>query len=142
MWEISQLRLMILILLGFSILILIGYLFISIRYGLGLNNTTIVRGIGGTGGDTLKLTCPVGKSMTIVSARYGCADVGKHKYAIPACDPMKSNGELDPTTTVDASPLFSDCGGTSSCTVTVPTSVDGLCSSCESTMIIGTYTCS
>jgi len=103
-------------------------------------------GFSGKAGDTLNLSCPAGKTISIYRAKAICGD-----YESTACDPDTSPDEnssipahaLNVTSTIGA-----QANGKQSASVTLPSGLasqvcsSGSCSGNTGVLFSGTYTCS
>lgn len=124
------------------------------RYGKDLRAKPLVRGLNGTGGDTITLQCPAGQVIAINQATYVCT--GGENATGDTCDPILTSGptvtsanygSFNVNTTQNVvSTLGPLCNGKQSATITVPTSISNICNNgpCGSggtIQLIGTYYC-
>lgn len=135
------------------------YLFYrTYRYGNELKAKPLVRGLNGTGGDTITLQCPSGQVISINQATYVCT--GGENTTGDSCDPILTQGptvnssnygSFNPATTVSAvSQLAAACNGKQTATFTVPSVGDAVvatmcngqpCGNGGTIQLIGTYYC-
>jgi hypothetical protein len=114
---------------------------------------TVTRGMNGSQGKEITLTCPSGQVISVADAVYVCTSDTSVENA--SCDPYVSNANaitngspynlnnVDTTTGMQA--ISSQCNGLGSCTITVPTTNSKVCngSGCGTgtLQLIGTYNC-
>ena len=123
------------------------------RYGSELRAKPLVRGLNGTGGDTITLSCPSGQVIAINQATYVCT--GSENTGTDSCDPILTQatqganstnyGSFNVNTTQNvASQLAQQCNGKQTATINVPSTISNICNNqpCTGTIqLIGTYYC-
>lgn len=145
--------------LFFFVLVIVGFLILykSFEYHKNLSSKTITRGMNGSQGKTVNLTCPSGQKIKTYKANYICTSASP--YETQSCDPFWSTeGQLtnffNPSNTLDiSSQISSQCDGKETCSWTVPSgSSVGICqqktsgssngSPCIGKLqLVGTYDC-
>ena len=121
-------------------------------YGSYAKTTSVTRGLTGEAGDTVVLSCPGGRVISVDSATQTCTNPDSNGFENSTTDAMTSTtqGSFDPNTTVD---LTSEIGGEANGETNYSYSFNplnpytpqsgGSSVSCGGTIqLIGTYTCS
>lgn len=145
--------------LFFFALVIVGMIILykSYEYNKKLTSQTLTRGMNGSQGKTVNMTCPAGQKIKVFKAHYVCTN-GTF-YEDSSCDPYWSpNGQLtnffNPSNTLDvAGQIGQKCNGSETCEFKVPDgSGIGICgqknpgtlngSPCSGILqLIGTYDC-